>query len=72
MTLLTIYALFGDDIRVMATTKSADTGFDAMTILCLVVFSIEIIMSILCKRDYLFSFFFWLDVVSTLSLILDI
>jgi hypothetical protein len=72
VTLLTIFALFGDDIRVMATNKSADTGFDVMTIICLVIFSLEIFMSILCKKDYLFSFFFWLDLVSTVSLILDI
>jgi hypothetical protein len=36
VTLLTVYALFGDDIRVMAFSKEADIGFDAMNIICLV------------------------------------
>jgi hypothetical protein len=37
VTVLTVYALFGDDIRVMAFTKEADIGFDAMNIICLVL-----------------------------------
>lgn len=28
ITILTVYALFGDDIRVMATNSNADIGFD--------------------------------------------
>lgn len=36
VTILTIWALFSDDIRVMATNKNADTGFDAVNIVCLV------------------------------------
>ena len=39
--MLTVYALFGDDIRVMAFTKEADIGFDAMNIICLVYYGGE-------------------------------
>ena len=52
--------------------KDADIFFDVLTIISLVVFAVEIIMSWIVKDDYKFSFFFWLDVISTLSLILDI
>ena len=33
---LTIYALFGDDIRIIAFDKRADDGFDVITIICMV------------------------------------
>lgn len=36
VTLLTIYALFGDDIRIMAFDNDADLGFDVINIICLV------------------------------------
>lgn len=72
MTLLTIYALFGDDIRVAAFSKDADDGFNVITTICLFFFALEIILSSLCKKDYWLGFFFWLDLVSTISLITDI
>ena len=56
----------------MAFDKNADLAFDILTIICLCVFSIEIIISVLAKPDYFMSFFFWLDLISTVSLILDI
>lgn len=36
------------------------------------MFSIEIILSVLTKEGYFLSFFFWLDTISTISLLLDI
>jgi len=69
---LTVYSLFGDNIRIMATRQSADLGFDIVTILTLSLFCIEMVLSIAEKKDYLCSFFFWLDLMSTLSIILDI
>ncbi|CAK87607.1 unnamed protein product (macronuclear) [Paramecium tetraurelia] len=70
--ILTLYALFGDDIRVAAFRLSADIVFDALNITCLVMFSTEIILSVIVKEGYFLSFFFWLDSISTISLLLDI
>eukprot|EP00927_Polykrikos_kofoidii_P027642 TRINITY_DN24245_c0_g1_i1.p1 TRINITY_DN24245_c0_g1~~TRINITY_DN24245_c0_g1_i1.p1 ORF type:complete len:956 (+),score=167.15 TRINITY_DN24245_c0_g1_i1:203-3070(+) len=70
-TILTMWALLGDDMR-RFTHKSADPYFDAIVYLCLVVFSIEIVVSCLGKHDYYLGFFFWLDVVSTGTLVLDL
>lgn len=72
MTILTIYALFGDDIRVSGFNKQADTTFYSLTVVCLFFFTIEIIFSSLCKKNYWLGFFFWLDLISTISLITDI
>lgn len=49
-----------------------DLYFDIVTITALVSFTIEITMSVMAKPGYVFSFFFWLDIMSTLSLIMDI
>lgn len=72
ITLLTVYALFGDDVRVLAFTLKEDPVFDVLTILSLISFSIEILFSVISRVEYPCSFFFWLDLISTASLVLDI
>lgn len=69
---LTIYALFGDDIRVMAFNQGADQVFDVLTIISLIAFSIEITLAFIAREPYRWSFFFWLDLISTVTLVLDI
>jgi hypothetical protein len=71
-TLLTLYALTGDDIRVLSTDKPYDIVFLCFVITCLIVFTLEVILSCLGKAEYFLGFFFWLDCLSTASLILDI
>jgi hypothetical protein len=71
-TILTVYALIGDDIRLLATNKPADNVFNGFTITCLVVFTFEIVLSVFGKSDYFLGFFFWLDVISTGTLVLDL
>mmetsp|Transcript_93782 Transcript_93782/g.146440 ORF Transcript_93782/g.146440 Transcript_93782/m.146440 type:complete len:1057 (-) Transcript_93782:94-3264(-) len=70
--MLTIYALMGDDFRVLCTEKPADIVFNIVTIICIVFFFTEIILSCLGKTDYFFGFFFWLDSVATVTLALDL
>lgn len=72
MTMITLYALFGDDIRILVTDKNGDPYFWVVNILAMAAFLGEIIVSSLVKKDYWLGFFFWLDVISTLSLVLDI
>ena len=73
MTIITIYALLGDDIRVLCFQKSADMAFNIATIVSIFAFVIEIVITVIAKKEeYLFSFYFWLDVISTVSLFFDI
>jgi len=72
MTIVTLYALFGDDVRLLFFEKSADNTFYTLTFISLIMFSIEIIFSSIAKEDYFNSFYFWLDFISTISLITDI
>jgi len=70
--LLTVYALCGGDIRLLTTEEPADIFFDGITIGCLVIFSVEIVLCTLGKDDYFLSFFMVLDVISTVTLVLDL
>lgn len=70
--LVTIYALLGDDLRVIYASKEEDYIFTQLTTFSLFVFLLEIIIASLVKPEYRFGFFFWLDLGSTLSLITDI
>ncbi|EAR97901.3 cation channel family protein (macronuclear) [Tetrahymena thermophila SB210] len=72
MTLVTLYALFADDIRVITTEKDEDPYFWGASCFALAAFTIEIILSSIAKDGYFLGFFFWLDLLSTVSLILDI
>eukprot|EP01022_Parablepharisma_sp_SALTPOND_P023258 TRINITY_DN4865_c0_g1_i1.p1 TRINITY_DN4865_c0_g1~~TRINITY_DN4865_c0_g1_i1.p1 ORF type:complete len:1061 (-),score=72.97 TRINITY_DN4865_c0_g1_i1:835-4017(-) len=72
MTLCTLYALFGDDIRLLATNRYADGIFYSFTIVAMCLFSAEIVLLCICNPDYLYSFYFWLDLVSTLTMIMDV
>lgn len=72
MTLNTIFALVGDDIRLWLTTKDFDLYFNIGFALSLVLFIIELLFNSLVVEDFKYSFFFWLDIIATLSLIPDV
>lgn len=71
MTLITIYALFFDDIRMLAFPKSTDDIFYGITLVAMIAYTIEIICASIAVDDYFLSFFFWLDLISTISMIPD-
>ena len=72
MTIFLFYALFGDDVRVALFPKSADTVFFSFSLVALILFTLELLLNSIARRDYVLRFYFWLDFVATLSLIPDI
>ena len=72
MTAITVYALFADDFRILAFPKGADRYFDVLTSFGIIMFSIEIVLTCKATQNYFCSFFFWLDIVSTISMVFDI
>ena len=73
MTLATIWALFGDDVRVLAFPMEYDEIFVGVAIALIVLFALETTMSCFAKgKKYVFGFYFWLDVVACLSLFMDV
>jgi hypothetical protein len=66
MAIITVYSLFGDDIRSVAFDESDDYKFYFLTSI-----SFGFLQSFL-REDYWLGFYFWLDLISTLSLLTDI
>ena len=52
-TLLTIYALIGDDMRLIFSEKAADDIFNVITATTMAVFGLEVIINTLGKQGYL-------------------
>jgi len=71
MTMVTIYALYFDDLRLLFFDKVNDDYFFGFTAFGIFCFTVDIFLSLYAKRSYWNSFFFWLDVFSTLSMIPD-
>jgi hypothetical protein len=67
-----MYALVADDIKLLTTDVSADNYFTAVTIFCFFMFLIELLAASMGKPGYWLSFFFWLDLIATASIISDI
>lgn len=68
---MTIFALFAEDFRIAFSSKSADEAFSTIICIIFVVYTIEIIINTLSEDNYPLSFYFWLDIISTISLFLD-
>ena len=49
MMLWTLYALIGDDIRILSTDIDGDPSFWIVTIICMVFFVLEMVVSSLAK-----------------------
>ena len=54
------------------TTREADVYFFSFLVVSFVLFSAEIFVNSMVQTDFKYSFFFWLDIIATLSLIPDI
>ena len=72
MAAVTIFALFGDDFRLWFTTKRADIFIDAALIFSLFAFTLEILVNSCVVDEFKYSFFFWLDIVATVSICVDV
>lgn len=72
MSIITIWVLFADDIRMLATSMESDDTFTILNIVFMSLFFIEYLISCYALPNYLFSFFFWLDLISVISMVLDI
>lgn len=72
ITLLTLYSLFSDDLRTAAFSANYDLIFDGISLTIMCVYTVEIIVSAFVVDGYFLSFFFFLDILSTISMIFDV
>lgn len=71
MTIYTIYALWFDDIRMLVFNKAQDDIFYGITLVGIFCFAFEISLASYAKEEYPWTFFFYLDIISTVSMIPD-
>ena len=70
---LLILSLFMPDFWILGNTNDdADPAMFSILTCVLVIFTFETIILSWCAEDYFNSFFFWMDTIGTLSIILDI
>lgn len=55
MAIVTLYALFGDDIRILSVNKDGDYVFFILTTVCILCFLTEIILTCIANPKYLFN-----------------
>ena len=72
MSVCTLFVLFITDIQAAFLRKNVDYGLNVIQCTLLVLFAIEIILACIGKPEYVLSFFFWLDLIATISMIEDI
>ena len=72
MAITTLFALFGDDLRLWFSPKEADPYFYVALIISFFLFALELLVQSCVVDDFKYSFFFWLDFVATMSVFIDI
>jgi cytochrome bd-type quinol oxidase subunit 2 len=72
MSLATIYALILSDLNVILFSPDVDIIFNILSGFVFILFLVEFVLSTSTKEDYNGTFFFWLDLLSILSMILNI
>lgn len=70
--MITLMVLYLDDIRIIFLDKNQDRVCDFILLLCMLVFIVELVVSSYSLPGYLWSFFFWLDLISVMSMPMDI
>lgn len=46
--------------------------FGYVHIVCILIFLVDMVFSWVCKEDFKWSFYFWIDVISTASMVMEI
>jgi len=72
ITLLSILALLGDDLRIIFLPKSLDVVFDVFMIVLFVGFTGEILLLVKVEKSYYKSAYFFLDIFCTFLMLLDV
>mmetsp|Transcript_4206 Transcript_4206/g.8486 ORF Transcript_4206/g.8486 Transcript_4206/m.8486 type:complete len:833 (+) Transcript_4206:135-2633(+) len=71
MVILTVYALFGDDIRLAFYEVDDDQIFYTISTIAMFMFIIEMMLQFYFREEYRWGFYFLLDILSTSSMIPD-
>ena len=70
--IMCVFSLYAQDFNIAFFPPTADTTISVLLTIIFVLFSIDLLVSSLLRSGYFGSFFFWLDLIGTLSLVSDI
>eukprot|EP01022_Parablepharisma_sp_SALTPOND_P000907 TRINITY_DN105229_c0_g1_i1.p1 TRINITY_DN105229_c0_g1~~TRINITY_DN105229_c0_g1_i1.p1 ORF type:complete len:900 (-),score=85.31 TRINITY_DN105229_c0_g1_i1:1091-3790(-) len=68
----TLYALFFNSIKLIAIPKEYDNLCSSLSIIVLLLMAVEVVAAFLCRMDYRWTFFFFVDTLCVISMIFDI
>ncbi len=71
MTIVTIFIIFINDIQNAYLDPDFDISIQIIQTFIACLYFLEIIITCLCKDNYLSSFFSWLDIITTLYIVAD-
>lgn len=72
MAIFTCFALFGSDLKVIFLRPKDDDIFNGIYLFVLILFLVEFFCNWYVKPSYVSTFFFWLDLMSIISMFLEI
>lgn len=72
MVITNVYIIFINPLYPIVFSKSADTVFDILSLICVAIYISEIIMQFICIPHYFLSFYFFIDCLSTILIIFDL
>ena len=67
-----IFILIEEELKSLFTNKSADLPFSIIIIIFMLFYIFELIMFSILLKDYFLKFYFWIDIISIISTLLDI
>ncbi len=72
MAIFTCFALFGSDLKVICLRPEDDDIFNGIYLFVLILFLLEFFGNWFVRPTYVSTFFFWLDLMSIISMFLEI
>jgi len=70
--LITLASLFADDLKLYILPLVLDNLYYALVLINIMLFAFEITVTCIGRKGYLFSFYFFTDIIATLTLFLDL
>ena len=70
--IIIVYSIIADNSRIIFFRKKCDWIFDILTIICIVLFSIELAMHLSSEKKYFKSFYFYLNTTALVFMLFDI
>ena len=70
--IITVFILIEEEIKNIVTKKKADAHFSVLVIIFMVYYIFELIAYSRIIKDYFLNFYFWLDLISIITTLLDV